>query len=39
MVPGLQPMHGDHRLPFLGGPLWQPRAAAEWSKMPPHAFA
>ena len=24
VVPGLQPMHGDHRLPFLGGPLWRP---------------
>jgi hypothetical protein len=39
LVPGLQPMHGDHRLPFLGGPLWRPRAAADWSSMPPHPFA
>jgi ribosomal protein S12 methylthiotransferase accessory factor len=39
VVPGLQPMHGDHRLPFLGGPLWQPRPAADWPSLPPHAFA
>ena len=25
LVPGLQALHGDHRLPFLGGPLWAPR--------------
>jgi ribosomal protein S12 methylthiotransferase accessory factor len=39
LVPGLQPMHGDHRLPFLGGPLWHPRTAADWSSWPPHPFA
>jgi ribosomal protein S12 methylthiotransferase accessory factor len=39
VVPGLQPMHGDHRLPFLGGPLWRLRAAADWSSVPPHPFA
>jgi ribosomal protein S12 methylthiotransferase accessory factor len=39
LVPGLQPMHGDHRLPFLGGPLWRPRPAADWSSCPPHPFA
>ena len=38
LVPGLQPMHGDHRLPFLGGPLWRPRTAAEWRRTPPHPF-
>jgi ribosomal protein S12 methylthiotransferase accessory factor len=38
IVPGLQPMHGDHRLPFLGGPLWGPRSLADWSRMPPHPF-
>jgi ribosomal protein S12 methylthiotransferase accessory factor len=38
LVPGLQPLHGDHRLPFLGGPLWAPRGLADWSRMPPHPF-
>jgi thiazole/oxazole-forming peptide maturase SagD family component len=36
IVPGLQPLHGDHRLPHLGGPLWSPRGLAEWRTMPPH---
>jgi ribosomal protein S12 methylthiotransferase accessory factor len=36
VVPGLQPLHGDHRLPHLGGPLWAPRGLAEWRAMPPH---
>jgi ribosomal protein S12 methylthiotransferase accessory factor len=39
LVPGLQPLHGDHRLPFLGGPLWTPRRAADWALIPPHPFA
>jgi thiazole/oxazole-forming peptide maturase SagD family component len=39
MLPGLQPMHGDHALPFLGGPLWRGRALAEWATIPPHPFA
>jgi ribosomal protein S12 methylthiotransferase accessory factor len=39
VIPGLQPMHGDHRFPFLGSPLWRPRPAADWSRMPPHPFA
>jgi len=38
VVPGLQPMHGDHLLPFLGGPLWAPRCLADWRSMPPHPF-
>jgi ribosomal protein S12 methylthiotransferase accessory factor len=38
LVPGLQPMHGDHRLPFLGGSLWPPRGLADWSRVPPHPF-
>jgi hypothetical protein len=38
MVPGLQPMHGDHLLPFLGGPLWGRRSFAEWATIPPHPF-
>lgn len=39
VVPGLQPLHGDHRLPFLGGPLWQPRSCTDWLTLPPHPFA
>jgi ribosomal protein S12 methylthiotransferase accessory factor YcaO len=38
VVPGLQPLHGHHALPFLGGPLWNPRAWSEWLTMPPHPF-
>ncbi len=38
VVPGLQPLHGNHLLPHLGGPLWSPRGWAEWSAMPPHPF-
>jgi ribosomal protein S12 methylthiotransferase accessory factor len=38
LVPGLQPMHGDHRLAFLGGPLWAPRPASDWVSIPPHPF-
>jgi ribosomal protein S12 methylthiotransferase accessory factor len=39
LIPGLQPLHGDHRLPFLGGPLWNARLLAVWAAMPPHPFA
>jgi ribosomal protein S12 methylthiotransferase accessory factor len=38
VVPGLQPLHGHHALPFLGGPLWAPRGYADWANMPPHPF-
>jgi ribosomal protein S12 methylthiotransferase accessory factor len=38
VVPGLQPLHGDHRLPHLGGPLWAPRGLEEWANVPPHPF-
>ncbi len=38
LVPGLQPMHGHHGYPFLGGPLWAPRGIDEWRSMPPHPF-
>src|SRR6185437_3490574 len=38
LVPGLQPMHGHHGYPFLGGPLWVPRGIDEWRSMPPHPF-
>jgi ribosomal protein S12 methylthiotransferase accessory factor len=39
VIPGLQPLHGDHRLPFLGGPLWEPRSYHAWESTPPHPFA
>jgi ribosomal protein S12 methylthiotransferase accessory factor len=38
VVPGLQPMHGNHRYPFLGGPLWAPRGLDAWAAVPPHPF-
>ncbi|MFM7165723.1 MAG: YcaO-like family protein [Planctomycetaceae bacterium] len=38
LVPGLQPLHGNDSLPFLGGPLWHPRGLSEWGKIPPHPF-
>lgn len=38
LVPELQPLHGDHLIPFLGGPLWS-RPLAEWATIPPHPFA
>jgi ribosomal protein S12 methylthiotransferase accessory factor len=38
LVPGLQPMHGHHGYPFLGGPLWAPRGIDEWPALPPHPF-
>ncbi len=38
IVPGLQPLHGHHSYPHLGGPLWSPRGLADWRAMPPHPF-
>jgi ribosomal protein S12 methylthiotransferase accessory factor len=38
VVPGLQPLHGHHLMPYLGGPLWAPRGLREWQNMPPHPF-
>jgi ribosomal protein S12 methylthiotransferase accessory factor len=38
LVPGLQPLHGHHGYPFLGGPLWGERPATDWQHMPPHPF-
>lgn len=29
LIPGLQPLHGNHRLSHLGGVLWAPRGLAE----------
>jgi thiazole/oxazole-forming peptide maturase SagD family component len=38
VVPGLQPLHGNHGLPHLGGPLWN-GPLDDWRSMPPHPFA
>ena len=38
VVPGLQPLHGSHRLAHLGGDLWAPRGLNEWASHPPHPF-
>lgn len=38
-IVGLQPLHGDHRLAHLGGPLWAPRTLADFAQTPPHPFA
>jgi thiazole/oxazole-forming peptide maturase SagD family component len=38
IVPGLQPLHGHHLLPYLGGPLWAPRSVCDYESMPPHPF-
>jgi ribosomal protein S12 methylthiotransferase accessory factor len=38
VVPGLQPLHGHHAYPHLGGPLWAPRSWSDWQTMPPHPF-
>lgn len=39
VIPGLQPLHGDHRLPHLGGKLWAQRTLDDWKNMSPHPFA
>lgn len=39
LVPGLQPLHGHHALPFLGGSLWAPRPLHAWRDALPHPFA
>lgn len=38
LVPGLQPLHGHHGFPFLGGPLWSPRGVSEYQTVLPHPF-
>ena len=38
VVPGLQPLHGNHMMPHFGGPLWSPRTADDWRTMLPHPF-
>ncbi len=39
VVPGLVPLHADHRLAHLGAPFWRERPLAEWLAHPPHPFA
>jgi ribosomal protein S12 methylthiotransferase accessory factor len=39
LVPGLQPLHGQHAAPLLGGPLWGARPISDWQRIPPHPFA
>jgi ribosomal protein S12 methylthiotransferase accessory factor len=38
LVPGLQPLHGNHSLAPLGGELWAPRGVADWAETLPHPF-
>jgi ribosomal protein S12 methylthiotransferase accessory factor len=38
LVPGVQPLHGSHHLPHLGGPLWSPRGLADLAGTLPHPF-
>ena len=38
LIPGLQPEHGNHYLPQLGGPLWAPRTWHDWTSTLPHPF-
>jgi len=38
LVPGLQPLHGNDRFAYLGGPLCAPRGLAAWAAVPPHPF-
>ena len=38
LVPGLQPLHGHHLLPYLGSPLWRPRGLHDYQAIPPHPF-
>jgi ribosomal protein S12 methylthiotransferase accessory factor len=38
IVPGMQPLHGNHMMPHLGGPLWASRPADDWRTMLPHPF-
>jgi ribosomal protein S12 methylthiotransferase accessory factor len=38
LVPGLQPLHGHHHYPFLGGSLWSPRGIDDYASMSPHPF-
>lgn len=39
VIPGLQPLHGDHRMPHLGGKIWSPRTLENWKEILPHPFA
>jgi ribosomal protein S12 methylthiotransferase accessory factor YcaO len=37
IVPGTQPLHGHHGLPFLGSAMWR-RPISEYGSIPPHPF-
>jgi ribosomal protein S12 methylthiotransferase accessory factor len=39
LVPGLQPLHGHHGFPYLGGHLWGELPVEQWQRMLPHPFA
>lgn len=39
VVPGLVPLHADHRFAHLGHPFWRDRPYDEWLQHPPHPFA
>jgi hypothetical protein len=36
VIPGLQPIHGHHHLPHLGGTLWGKRPPADYDSIAPH---
>lgn len=38
VVPGLQPLHGQHTLPHLGGAVWGTRNLQDYGLIPPHPF-
>lgn len=39
LAPGLQPLHGSHYFPFLGGAAWKNRTIEDYRTTPPHPFA
>lgn len=36
VIPGLQPIHGHHALPHLGGQLWGTAPPSAYDSLPPH---
>jgi ribosomal protein S12 methylthiotransferase accessory factor YcaO len=38
LVPGLQPLHGHHGFPHLGGSFWKGRSVKEYLRIGPHPF-
>lgn len=39
VIPGLVPLHGDHRLAHLGASQWRDAPYSRWIAHPPHPFA